>query len=182
MLAGFVRLKDRVSRRACFPQESRLAHLRRRLSDWYGFLRGALRLTLEMEELWLATRKRSETDCRVLEELARMRAEVRRGLGISELQAAYMRARAHVPSIAVPSRFSLLWESVSLWRVSRLRETRRDLAKFWISVRWQVGHGRIEALLRLDRIALNALREIRLASGFFIELATARTSVRQDSD
>ena len=70
----------------------------------------------------------------------------------------------------------------SLWRVSRLRETRRDLAKFWISVRWQVGHGRIEALLRLDRIALNALREIRLASGFFIELVTARASVRQDPD
>jgi hypothetical protein len=76
----------------------------------------------------------------------------------------------------------LLWESISLWRVSRLRETRGDLAKFWNSVRWQVGHGRIEALLRLDRIALNALREIRLASGFFIELVTARASVRQDSD
>ena len=182
MLAGFVRLKDRVSRRACFPQERRLAHLRRRLSDWYGFLRGALRLTLEMEELWLATRKRSETDCRVLEELARMRAEIRRGLGISELQAAYIRAKAHIPSIAVPSRLSLLWESVSLWRVSRLRETRRDLAKFWISVRWQVGHGRIETLLRLDRIAINALREVRLTSGFFIELVTARASVRQDSD
>jgi hypothetical protein len=182
MLAGFVRLKDRVSRRACFPQESRLAHLRRRISDWYGFLRGALRLTLEMEELWLATRKRSETERRVLEELARMRAEVRRSLRISELQAAYIRAKAYIPSIVVPSRLSLLWENVSLGRAGRLRETRRDLAKYWIGVRWQVSHGRIGTLLRLDRIALNALREVRLASGFFMELATAGASAPQDPD
>lgn len=180
MVAGFIRLKDRLSRRAGFPQESRFAHLQRRLSDWRKFLLGALRLTLEMEELWLATRKRSETDRRVLEELARIRAEVRRSLSISELQAAYIRAKAHIPSIAVPSRLGLFWARVSLWRVSRLRETRRDLARFWIGLRRHVDHGRIGDLLRLDRIALNALREIRLASGFFIELITAGTRSPQD--
>ena len=62
MLTGFVRLKDRVSRRACFPQESHLAHLRRRIPEICKFLRGTLRVALEMEELWLATRKRSETE------------------------------------------------------------------------------------------------------------------------
>lgn len=170
MLAGIVRLKDRESRRAIFPQESRLAHLRRRIPEFYRFLRGAFRLVLEMEELWLATRKRSETECRVLEELARMRVEVRRSLGIAELRTAYVRAKAHMPSIEVPSRLRLLWENVSLRGASGLRETRRDLAKFWIGLRWQAGHGRIQSLLRVDRIALNALREVRLASGFFIAL------------
>ncbi len=68
MQTGFVRLKDRVSRRACFPRESRLAHLRRRIAEICQILPGTLRLTLEMEELWLATRKRSETEVRVLEE------------------------------------------------------------------------------------------------------------------
>jgi radical SAM superfamily enzyme YgiQ (UPF0313 family) len=181
MLSGFLRLKDRVDRRACFPQESRLAHLRRRVSDVWGLLRGGFRLVLEMEELWLATRKRSETECRVLEELARMRVEVRRGLRTSELQAAYVRAKARMPSIEVPSRLKLLCENVALWRVSRLRETRRDLAAFWIGVRWQVGRGRIQTLLRLDRMVLNAFREIRLASGFFIALIGAGAGAPQNS-
>jgi len=38
MLTGFVRLKDRVSRRDCFRQESRLAHLRRRIPEIGKFL------------------------------------------------------------------------------------------------------------------------------------------------
>jgi hypothetical protein len=172
MLAGFVRLKDRVSRRVCFPQESRVAHLRRRIPEICEFLRGTLRLTLEMEELWLATRKRSETEVRVLEELTLMRAGPRRSQRISELQAAYVRAKAQMPSIEVPSRLRLFCEQASLLRVSRLRQTRRDLARFWIAVRWQLRHGRIWTLLRVDRIALNALREVRLAAGFLTALMT----------
>jgi radical SAM superfamily enzyme YgiQ (UPF0313 family) len=176
MLAGFLRLKDRVSRRACFPQEGRLAHLRRRIPEICEFLWGALRLTLEMEELWLATRKRSETEVRVLEELAHMPAELRRSLRISEIQAAYVRAKVQMPSIEVPSRLSLFREQASLLRVSRLRQTRRDLARFWIAVRRQFRHGQIRKVLRVDRIALNALQEIRLAAGFLAALMTGGAS------
>ena len=138
MLAGLIRLKDRASRRACFPQESRLAHLRRRIPEVFQFLRGTLRVALEMEELWLATRKRSETELRVIEELAVVRAELRRRLRISDLQAAYIRAKTRMPSIEVPSRLSLFCEQASLLRVSSLRQTRRDLARFWIGVRRQI--------------------------------------------
>jgi len=173
MLTGLVRLKDRVSRRACFPQESRLAHLRRRIPEIYKFVQGTLRVALEMEELWLATRKRSETEVRVMEELAAMRAKFRRGLRISDLQTAYTRAKARMPSIEVPSRMSLYRERASLLRVSCLRQTRRDLARFWIGVRRQFRQGRIGTALRIDRLALNALREIRLAASFLRALMTA---------
>jgi hypothetical protein len=172
MLAGFLRLKDRVSRRACFPQEGRLAHLRRRIPEIFEFLWGTLRLTLEMEELWLATRTRSEAEVRVLQELALMPAELRRSLRISEIQAAYLRAKAQMPSIEVPSKLSLFRERASLLRISRLRQTRRDLARFWIAVRRQFRHGQIRKALRVDRIALNALQEIRLAAGFLAALMT----------
>ncbi len=57
-------------------------------------------------------------------------------------------------------------------RVSRLRETRRDLARFWIGVRCQVRQGQIGTVLWAGRIALNALREIRLAAGFLTALMT----------
>jgi hypothetical protein len=181
MLAGFLRLKDRVSRRPCFPQESRLAHLRRRFPEICEFVRGTLHLTLEMEELWLETRKRSETEVRVLEEHALMRAELRRNLRISEIQAAYFRAKARTPSIEVPSRLSLFREQASLWRVSRLRQTRRDLARFWIAVRRQFRHGQIGTVLRVDRIALNVLQEIRLAAGFLAALMTGGASELSDT-
>jgi hypothetical protein len=171
MLTGLVRLKDRVSRRPCFPRESLLAHLHRRIPEICKFLSGTLRVALEMEELWLATRKRSETEVRVIEELAVMRAELRR-LRISDLQAAYIRAKIGMPSIHVPSRLSLLREQVSLLRVSSLRQTRRDLARFWIGVRRQFPQGQIGTVLWAGRIALNALREIRLAAGFLTALTT----------
>ncbi len=172
MLTGIFRLKDRTSRRARFPQEGRLTHLARRCREIFAYLRGVLRLTLEMEELWLATRQRSEVEKRVLEELARMRAELRRGLRLGELQAAYLRVKAQWPSIEVPSRLRLAWERISLGQVSRWRQTRRDLVRFWIGLRWQLRRGRIAALLRVDQIAWNALREFRLATGFLIAMMT----------
>jgi hypothetical protein len=39
-------------------------------------------------------------------------------------------------------------------------------------MRWRLRHGRIEGLLRLDQIAVNAYRELRLASGFLMALVT----------
>ena len=170
MLTGLVRLKDRVSRRAGFQQEGRLAHLCRRVPEICRFVRGTLSVALEMEELWLATRKRSETEVRVMEELAAMRVELSRSLRISDLPAAYIRAKARVPSVEVPSRLSLFRERASLLRVSRLRQTRRDLARFWLGVRRQFSQDRIGTVLWAGRIALNALREIRLAAGFLAAL------------
>jgi hypothetical protein len=182
MLTGFVRLKDRVSRRDCFRQESRLAHLRRRIPEVAKFLRGTLRLALEMEELWLATRKRSETEFRVIEELAVMRAELRGRLRISDLQGAYIRAKARMPSIEVPSRLSLFRERASLLRVSCLRQTRRDLARFWIGVRREFRQGRIGTVLWAVRIALNALLEIRLAASFLTALMTGGAIGKTNSE
>jgi len=109
----------------------------------------------------------------VIEELAVIRAEFRRRLRISDLRAAYIRAKARMPSIEVPSRMSLYRERASLLRVSCVRQTRRDLARFWIGVRRQFRHGRIGTALRIDRLALHAMREIRLAASFLAALMTA---------
>ena len=157
MLTGLVRLKDRVSRRACFRQESRLVHLRRRIPEICKFLRGTLRVALEMEELWLATRKRSETEVRVIEELAVMRAGLRGRLRISDLRAAHIRARTRMPSIEVPSRLSLFRERASLLRVSRLCQTRRDLARFWLGVRRQFRQGQSGTVLRAGQARLRTV-------------------------
>ncbi len=172
MIAGLFRLKDRKTRRQGFARAGRLAHARRRIPEIYSYIRRAVRLLLEFEELWLQTRKRSETELRVIEELARMRASLHRSLRISELQTAYERAKARVPSIEVPSRLSLMRKKLSVVQVSRLRETRDDLSNYWTNVRHRIRRGRLEVLFRIDRMALNLLREVRLTTGFLIALAT----------
>jgi radical SAM superfamily enzyme YgiQ (UPF0313 family) len=60
MVTGFVRLKDRLSRRPGLPIEGRWAFLRRRARDLTSLTIGYARLVLEMQELWLATRIRRE--------------------------------------------------------------------------------------------------------------------------
>lgn len=166
MLTGVVRLKDRVSRRPCFPRETLVAHLRRRIPEIYKFARGTLRVALEMEEIWLATRKRSETEVCVLEELALMRPGLCGGFRTSDLQKAYTRAKIRMPSLEAPSRLRLLIERASFLRVSFLRQTRRDLARFWMDVRRRLRKDRIGTVLCVGRIALNAFHEIRLGAAF----------------
>ncbi|MCC7007977.1 MAG: radical SAM protein [Acidobacteria bacterium] len=60
MITGFFRLKDRRSRRPGFPIESRLTFLRRRVREHAYILREYAKIFLEMEELWLKTRIRSD--------------------------------------------------------------------------------------------------------------------------
>jgi hypothetical protein len=76
-----------------------------------------------------------------------------------------------MPVLEVPSRLSLAREKLSILNVSRLRETRGDLEAFWEGIRARLRKGRLWVLLRVDRISLNFLREVRLTVGFFIALA-----------
>ncbi len=174
MITGFFPLKDRKSRRPGFTREGVFAHTRRRIPEIFRYVRGAIRLTLEFEELWLQTRKRSETEVRVHAELSRMREELARSLRVSELRTAYVRAKSAIPSIEVPSRLRLLKAKLSVLQASRLRETRSDLHSYWNRLRSRLRRGRVDALLRFDRIALNALREVRITAGFFVALALGK--------
>ncbi len=76
MIAGFYRLKDRTDRRAGYPVEGRLKHLIRRFKDFKAHMKGYWNLFLEMEEVWLATRIRSEREKRLVEEYRILRAKV----------------------------------------------------------------------------------------------------------
>jgi Radical SAM superfamily len=60
MITGFVRLKDRRSRRPGFPIERRWAFFRRRVREHAHMLREYVKICLEMQELWLATRIRGD--------------------------------------------------------------------------------------------------------------------------
>jgi hypothetical protein len=90
--------------------------------------------------------------------------------------------RRRVPEVCryVRNAFRIVLEMEELWletrehRAPRLRETRRDLESYWNGLRSRLRQGKLAVLLRVDRIVLNGLREIRLASAFLFAFATAR--------
>lgn len=170
MLSGLLRLKDRGTRRDGWPAEGRLLHVRRRVPELARFLLRGIHLLLEMEELWLQTRKRSEVEQHVLAELSHMGAELRRRIRVCDLQAAYSAVKAYAPTVKIPSRLRLLVQRVSLTRVSPFRQTRTDLAAYWRELEQKARRGRIRLVLETGVIAVKALQEARLMAGFLIAL------------
>jgi hypothetical protein len=140
MIAGFLRLKDRRSRRPGFAVDSWPVHAWKRTREllrlaraWAGFLK-------EMEEIWLASRPRSEREGQVLAEIERLQGEVWRALKIPEWQQAYAEARHALPARAR----SLLDPFEEL--ASMVLRTPRDLDRFLR--RWGSLRSRTEALYR----------------------------------
>ncbi len=166
MIHGFFRLKDRTDRRSGFPVESRFRHLLRRFRDMRKLARSWVLLALEMEELWLQTRKRSEAELRLLAEIKRLRLQVNRNLRSAELQLAHVRARIHFPELRVPSRLSLAFRNLNFRMAKRITYSRSDLKMFW-----KRKYGRKMTLFRPDRIALNFLKDVQLLLLFILDLA-----------
>jgi hypothetical protein len=137
--------------------ESRLKHFVRRFREIRGLAGSWLSLILEMEELWLQTRKRSEAEVRLMREIKRIRREVNRNLHSAELQLAHIRAKIHFPELHVPSRLELAFRNFNFRMAKRLTYSRADLKTFWNGA----VTGR-RALIRPDRIALNFLIDIQL--------------------
>ena len=166
MVHGFFRLKDRTDRRPGFAVESRARHFLRRSREVRSLIRSWLSLALEMEELWLQTRKRSEAELRLLAEIKRLRQEVNRNLHSAELQLAHVRARIQFPDLRVPSRLALVFRNLNFRMAKRMTYTRADLAMFWQR------KGRPAMLLfRPDKVLLNLLKDVQLFVLFVRDLA-----------
>ena len=168
MIHGFFRIKDRMDRRPGFAVESRLKHLVRRSRELRSLARSWISLLLEMEELWLQTRKRSEAEKRLLAEIKNLRAGVNRNLLAAELQLAHARARLNFPEVRVPSRLALAFRALNFRMAKRVTYTRADLRLFWEKTR-----KRKMFLLRPHKIVLNFLRDAQLFVMFLRDLAKA---------
>jgi radical SAM superfamily enzyme YgiQ (UPF0313 family) len=166
MLHGFFRLKNRTDRRPGFAVESRAAHFSRRFREVRSLLRSWVSLILEMEELWLQTRKRSDAEIRLLAEIKRMRQEVNRNLHAAELQLAHMRARIYSPELHVPSRLALAFRDFNFRMAKRITYSRADLEMFWKRTRRPIA-----LLCRPGRVAINFFKDIQLFLLFVKDLA-----------
>jgi radical SAM superfamily enzyme YgiQ (UPF0313 family) len=100
MVAGFFRLKDRRARRPGFAVDPLPVHLWKRTKEVVQLFIAWAKFVKEMEEVWLRTRKKSETEERWIEEIQRVQGEIWQALKIAEWRKAYDNARAALPARA----------------------------------------------------------------------------------
>jgi radical SAM superfamily enzyme YgiQ (UPF0313 family) len=172
MMCGYFRLKGRTARRPGMPVLPRGEYYTNRVKEVYVHLRSMARVLAEMEELWLQTRYPTAAEQRVVEELTKLRERYDQ-LKLADLQAAYLRAKEHFPTLRVPSKVHLFWAKWSPLLVQNKVFTRADLKEFWGSVRqrWDEQHW---FRIPVHKVPLNLLRDVQLSILFFLHMARER--------
>ncbi|MEK6614383.1 MAG: radical SAM protein, partial [Candidatus Binatota bacterium] len=163
MVAGFFRLKERLSRRPGFAIDSLPVHLWKRTREVTALLISWAKFLKEMEEVWLQTRKKSEKEEKWLEDVQRIQGEIWQALKIAEWQKAYSDAKSTLPAKAK----ALLdpFEELS----SKILLTRKDLNAFlrqWESLQ-----------SRLQELRLHLTREGEAARGWLDEMVRIHRSM-----
>jgi radical SAM superfamily enzyme YgiQ (UPF0313 family) len=169
MMCGYFRLKGRTARRPGMPVLSRWDYYPARLKEIRNDLRGMWRVLAEMEELWLQTRHPSAAEQRVAEEFAKLREKYDQ-FKLADLQAAYVRAKEHFPSLHVPSKFRLFWAKWHPLIFQNSVYTRSDLHAFWthVSERW---HDQGWFRIPIHKVPVNFARDLQLSILFLFHLA-----------
>lgn len=179
MINGFFRLKGRRNRRPGYPLETRWNYFKRRVSDIKGTLAGWIKLTLEMEDVWLLTRRRSPLEQQVVQEFLRRRTQVAewRTLKLTDLQQLYHKAAMVLerkPALKqnsqphIPSRFRLWFRKWNVFSDS-LTVTRRPMMEFWKEMFSRLKSGRIHKI-SFPRVAFICFQESVLMTRFLLSL------------
>jgi radical SAM superfamily enzyme YgiQ (UPF0313 family) len=172
MMCGYFRLKGRTERRPGLPILPRWEYMKMRAREIRREVATTLRLLLEMEELWLETRHRSEAEQRIVEELNKIRASAQGRLKLADEQLAHLRAKMHFPALRVPNKLQLLWARWYPLLTPRKVHTRADLDLLWRTVR-QHWRGRRWFRIAPHRVAWGVFRDAQLSLIFLLDLARA---------
>jgi radical SAM superfamily enzyme YgiQ (UPF0313 family) len=100
MVAGFFRLKDRKARREGYAIDSIPVHLWKRAKETAALMITWAKFLKEMEEVWLQTRKKTETEERWLEQIQKLQSDIWQVLRIGEIQKLYNNAKETLPERA----------------------------------------------------------------------------------
>ncbi|HEY1235508.1 MAG TPA: radical SAM protein [Candidatus Binatia bacterium] len=124
MIAGFFRLKDRTTRRPGFAVDALPVHLWKRAKEVSRLFITWTKFVKEMEEVWLQTRKKTETEERWLEQIQKIQSDIWQALRIGEIQKIYNNAKE-----TLPERSRALLEPLEDLS-SRVVYSRNDLNRF----------------------------------------------------
>jgi len=135
MVAGFFRLKDRKNRRAGYAVDSIPVHLWKRSKEITTLLLTWANFVKEMEEVWLQTRKKSETEERWLDQIQKLQSDIWQALRIGEIHKLYHNAKE-----TLPERVRAILEPLEDL-TSRVVYDRKDLSRFlkqWDNLREKI--------------------------------------------
>jgi radical SAM superfamily enzyme YgiQ (UPF0313 family) len=138
MVAGFFRLKERTARRPGYAVDSVPVHWWKRAKEISHLLITWAKFLKEMEEVWLQTRKRSETEERCLAQLQWLQTDVAQALRIGELQRIYANAKE-----SLSERAKNLLEPLDELS-AKIIFSRGDLRR--VLKQWEKLHGHIQEL------------------------------------
>jgi len=178
MMCGWLRRKGRTERRPGYPVLSRWEFCKMRARELRRDCAGMFRVLLEMEELWLQTRRRSEAELSIAEELHKICAAAKGRLRLADEQLAHLRAKASFPAVRVPSKLHLLWARWYPLLAPARVYTRADLESFW---RGTLDKWRERQWFRIPphRVAFSMFRDAQLSLMFFLQLARPRNGSSQ---
>jgi len=165
MLAGFLRLKGRKSLRPGIDPEPFFSYYWKRSKELAHLAQETFYLLIEMQLLWLETRKKSEIEERVLEELEQLRTGSSIKVGLNELQLAYARARDSLPQLRVPSRFRLFLQKWNPFRVYSGFYTSKEILRFWQKSMADLKTGRLTNI-SLRTLCVRLWLDLRLSVHF----------------
>ncbi len=143
MMTGFLRLKGRLALRPGVAPLPRAQYYVKRFKELKNQLFATVHLLLEMQLLWLETRKKSQAEQRVLEELQQLRSNPSLRVRLDEIQTAYIRARRALPDLHVPSRFRLFLRKWSPFSSFSGFYSAEDILAFWNSSLQELQRGHI---------------------------------------
>ena len=168
MVSGLFRVKGRRDRRPGDAPQPWFRHACQRIREWRRSARLWWRLVMEMEELWLRTRKRSEAEERLVTELERMRTDMEhwRRVRTRELRDLCHRAQAEMPSF-----IARIKERLHLYADS-LTYTRAHLEQYWEHCldQWR---SRKFHRIRPDKLTWNFICEMHHLTHFGVAVSSA---------
>ncbi|MCL4523841.1 MAG: radical SAM protein [Acidobacteria bacterium] len=173
MLSGFFRLKGRTHLRPGVAPVSRWQYWKTRRREIRDYFAGVLRILLEMEELWLQTRRPSEAEQHIVEEINRLRAAARGKLRVADMQLAHIRAKMQFPTVRVPSKLQLLWAKWYPLLAPSKVYTRADLDSFWLTTK-QRWHERQWLRIPPHLVAFNMFRDAQVLLHVILQLVRPR--------
>ena len=157
MVAGFFRLKDRKTRRPGYTIDSLRVHISKRAREVTNLFISWAKFLKEMEEVWLQTRKQSETEEKWLEQIQNMQGEIWQTLRVAELQRLYRKAQESLPEKA--KRLLDPLEELS----AKILFSRKDLNRFL--KQWEKLRERVQELRHLEgeaaRWALEEMHKVQ---------------------
>jgi radical SAM superfamily enzyme YgiQ (UPF0313 family) len=178
MITGFFRLKDRRVRRPGYAIDPWFVHVRKRSREIKHYAIAWAKLFLEMEELWLQTRKRGVKEQWIIDEIRKIGTDVKewRELRVRDLHEAYSRAalkvkelqeHAHI-KINVPSKVTLYFKKLNILS-DKITYSRQHLNEFWFRTLEHLRRGRLHRINPL-KIAVNFVRDVKLTTQFTVAM------------